>query len=134
LYAYLQEYLRGLIDKLDAQIKRSRERLLADQSGRLTLSKETQAQVDEMANQIKELQDEANQLGEAGEVDESMKKMTEVEAIKVKKDALENPTFPGKEKIMEVCDTCCNFMANTDSDVRKNEHLAGKQLFVSTSQ
>ena len=28
---------------------------------------------------------------------------------------------------MEVCDVCCNFMANTDSEVRKSEHLAGKQ-------
>ena len=28
---------------------------------------------------------------------------------------------------MEVCDICCNFMANTDSEVRKSEHLAGKQ-------
>ena len=33
----------------------------------------------------------------------------------------------GKEKVMEVCDVCCNFMANTDSEVRKSEHLAGKQ-------
>ena len=47
--------------------------------------------------QIKELQDEANRLGEEGEVDESMKKMTEVEALKRKKDGLENPHFPGTE-------------------------------------
>ena len=49
--------------------------------------------------QIKELQDEANRLGEEGEVDESMKKMTEVEALKVKKDGLENPHFPGMEEM-----------------------------------
>merc|ERR1712205_196540 len=28
---------------------------------------------------------------------------------------------------MEVCDVCCNYMANTDSEIRKAEHLAGKQ-------
>jgi len=66
----LMEYLRGLVDKLDGQIKRAKEKLLADQSGRLTLSKETQAQVDQMAAQIKELQEEANTLGESGEVEE----------------------------------------------------------------
>ena len=37
-------------------------------------------------------------MGEEGEVDESMKKMTEVEALKVKKDGLENPHFPGMEE------------------------------------
>ena len=66
----LMEYLRGLVDKLDGQIKRAKEKLLADQSGRLTLSKETQAQVDQMASQIKDLQEEANTLGESGEVEE----------------------------------------------------------------
>lgn len=28
---------------------------------------------------------------------------------------------------MDVCEVCCNFMSNTDSDIRKSEHLAGKQ-------
>ena len=28
---------------------------------------------------------------------------------------------------MDVCEICCNFMSNTDSDIRKTEHLAGKQ-------
>ena len=52
----LQEFLRGHVDKRDSQIKRARDKLAAEQGGRLTLSKETQAQVDEMAAQIKELQ------------------------------------------------------------------------------
>jgi hypothetical protein len=39
-----QEFLRGHVDKLDLQIKRARDKLANDQSGRLTLSKETQAQ------------------------------------------------------------------------------------------
>jgi hypothetical protein len=50
------------------------------------LTFENAPQVDALAAQIKELQDQANQLGEEGEVDESMKKMAEVEAIKVNKD------------------------------------------------
>jgi hypothetical protein len=41
---YAQEFLRGHVDKLDLQIKRARDKLANDQSGRLTLSKETQAQ------------------------------------------------------------------------------------------
>ena len=123
----LCEYLRGLVEKLDLQIKRARDKLASEQNQKIALAPATQAQVDELAAQIKALQEEANTLGEAGEVDESMKKMAAVEEIKKKKEVLENPQFPGKEKIMEVCDICCNYMANTDSEVRKAEHLAGKQ-------
>ena len=115
------------MEKLDLQIKRARDKLASEQNQKIALAPATQAQVDELAAQIKALQEEANTLGEAGEVDESMKKMAAVEEIKKKKEVLENPQFPGKEKIMEVCDICCNYMANTDSEVRKAEHLAGKQ-------
>ena len=55
-------------------------------------------EISDLQYRVKELQDEANRLGEEGEVDESMKKMTEVEALKVKKDGLENPHFPGMEE------------------------------------
>jgi len=99
-----------------------------EQSGKkFQLSKETQAQVDALAQQIKELHQKAQALGDEGEVDGSMKAMSEVEELTKQKETLENPIFPGKEKVMEVCEICCNFMANTDSEVRKAEHLAGKQ-------
>ena len=54
-----------------------------------------------MAAQIKELQDQANQLGEEGEVDESMKKMAEVEAIKVKKDILKSVLKRRKIRLLQ---------------------------------
>ena len=59
------------------------------------LTFENEPQVDALAAQIKELQDQANQLGEEGEVDESMKKMAEVEAIKVNKDILKSSLKKG---------------------------------------
>eukprot|EP00288_Rhodomonas_lens_P014131 CAMPEP_0177704812 /NCGR_PEP_ID=MMETSP0484_2-20121128/8385_1 /TAXON_ID=354590 /ORGANISM="Rhodomonas lens, Strain RHODO" /LENGTH=237 /DNA_ID=CAMNT_0019216219 /DNA_START=70 /DNA_END=779 /DNA_ORIENTATION=+ len=128
-YEYdLMRFLEQLVTDLDKTIKRHQDKLEVDKKTRvINLSKETQAQVDALAKEINELQASAQKLGEEGDVDESMKAMAKVEELKTKKEGLENPTFPGKEKVMEVCDVCCNFMANTDSDVRRAEHLAGKQ-------
>lgn len=56
-------------------------------------------------------------------MDQSMALMQQAEALKVKKEALENPQFPGKEKVMDVCEICCNFMSNTDSEVRITRKL-----------
>eukprot|EP00293_Proteomonas_sulcata_P015905 CAMPEP_0184298264 /NCGR_PEP_ID=MMETSP1049-20130417/9101_1 /TAXON_ID=77928 /ORGANISM="Proteomonas sulcata, Strain CCMP704" /LENGTH=388 /DNA_ID=CAMNT_0026608339 /DNA_START=23 /DNA_END=1190 /DNA_ORIENTATION=+ len=128
-YEYdLFRYLEQLVGDLDKNIKRQKDKLENDRVNKtISLSKETQAQVDALAAQIKELQTKAQELGEEGNVDESMSVMKEVEELQAKKTGLENPQFPGKEKVMEVCEVCCNFMANTDSDVRKAEHLAGKQ-------
>ncbi len=51
-------------------------------------------------------------------MDQSMALMQQAEVLKARKDALENPQFPGKEKVMDVCEVCGNYMSNTDSDVR----------------
>jgi len=45
-----------MVDKLDTQIRRNKDKLVVEQGSKLTLSKETQAQVDELARQIKDLQ------------------------------------------------------------------------------
>jgi len=45
-----------MVDKLDTQIRRNKEKLVVEQGSKLILSKETQAQVDELARQIKDLQ------------------------------------------------------------------------------
>ena len=61
----------------------------------------------------------AQTAGEEGLVDQSVALNQQAEVLRVKKDALENPQFPGKEKVMDVCEVCCNFMSNTDSEVRR---------------
>ena len=52
----MQDFLRQMVDKLDTQIRRNKDKLVVEQGSKLTLSKETQAQVDELARQIKDLQ------------------------------------------------------------------------------
>ncbi|EKX42349.1 hypothetical protein GUITHDRAFT_111624 [Guillardia theta CCMP2712] len=152
-YEYeLMRFLEQLVADLDKSIRRHQEKLKQEQSGKkFNLSKETQAQVlkdllpvlrssliktsakvDALAQQIKELHQKAQALGDEGEVDGSLKAMGEVEELTKQKETLENPIFPGKEKVMEVCEICCNFMANTDSEV-SNSSQGGASCWKATS-
>mmetsp|Transcript_39134 Transcript_39134/g.96324 ORF Transcript_39134/g.96324 Transcript_39134/m.96324 type:complete len:350 (+) Transcript_39134:42-1091(+) len=135
-YEYeLYKFLDQLITNLDRAIKRQKDKITADTNARrVTLSKDTLAQVDGLAKQIADMQTRAQTLGEEGNIDESMAMLKEAEELKKQKDALENPVAEGKEKRLEVCDICCNLMSEGDKKAetlaaqqRMQEHLTGKQ-------
>lgn len=128
-YEYdLMTRLSGMVYDLDKTIKRNQDKLMQENAyGKIQLSKETLAVIDGINAEVKELQAQSQAAGENGDVDASMAFDKQTEALLAKKTSLENPEFPGKEKVMDVCEICCNFMSNTDSDIRKAEHLAGKQ-------
>lgn len=52
-----------------------------------------------LSAEIKELQAQSQAAGENGDVDASMAMQKQAEALLAQKDTLENPQFPGKEKV-----------------------------------
>jgi len=128
-------FLEQLVSDTDRNIRRNKERVDRDNANKqVALSKDTLVQVEALAKQIAELHQSAEKLGEEGNLDESMAAMAKAEALLAQKKTLENPVNASKEKIMEVCEICCNFMTVSDREseseaakARIAEHLNGKQ-------
>lgn len=128
-------FLEQLVSDTDRNIRRNKERVDRDNANKqVALSKDTLVQVEALAKQIAELHQSAEKLGEEGNLDESMAAMAKAETLLTQKKTLENPVNASKEKIMEVCEICCNFMTVSDREseseaakARIAEHLNGKQ-------
>lgn len=128
-------FLEQLVSDTDRNIRRNKERVDRDNANKqVVLSRDTLVQVEALAKEIAELHQSAEKLGEEGNLEESMAAMAKAEALLAQKTALENPVNASKEKIMEVCEVCCNFMTVSDREseseaakARIAEHLNGRQ-------
>jgi hypothetical protein len=88
-----------------------------------------QVEIDEIQSQIQTLQIEMQKLGEEGKVDQSQGLMKLVEELLAKQKVLEldRPVWMvdhSSQDIKQVCDVCGVF---TESKVRDESHLVGKQ-------
>lgn len=105
--------------------------------------KETQEELSEEANtkaetihtlgeQIGTLMAKAEEVGAAGEVEESMKMLEEVEQLKLKKQAAETdfrnsmPASSYQQQKLRVCEVCGAYLGIHDNDRRLADHFGGK--------
>lgn len=126
------EHLQAFIADCDRRTEAAKRRLAETQE-------ELTAEVQAKANVVHELSEEigkklakAEALGEAGEVEESMKLMGEIEELRAKKARAEHeyrssiPASSYQQQKLRVCEVCSAYLGIHDNDVRLADHFGGK--------
>lgn len=126
------EHLQAFIGDCDRRTEAAKQRLAETQE---ELSAEVAVKancVHELAEQIGQKLAKAEQLGEEGFVEESMKLMEEVEELRKKKLEAEQDyrnSMPGssyQQQKLRVCEVCSAYLGIHDNDRRLADHFGGK--------
>ncbi|PRP86887.1 hypothetical protein PROFUN_03635 [Planoprotostelium fungivorum] len=142
-YGYEQDLIRELesiVHDCDRKINNARKRLEHNQEVEKQLSGETEA--DDLGPEIEKLIKKAEELGEEGEVDESLKVMEQVNNLKAQQQAdkarrqamttppaipaLEIGPLSNQQQKLRVCDVCAALLSIIDSDKRLADHFGGR--------
>nr|XP_019046562.1 small nuclear ribonucleoprotein [Kwoniella bestiolae CBS 10118]OCF25492.1 small nuclear ribonucleoprotein [Kwoniella bestiolae CBS 10118] len=133
--AFRQEHenkLYGFVDDIDRRIRASQRKLeKTPEENRKTI--DLMREIGEIELSIQGGTEEIEALGEAGKVEESMEKLSAVDALKqLKADKEkelqhlnENAGASGHQKL-RVCETCGAMLSVLDSDKRLADHFGGK--------
>ncbi|XP_055548159.1 putative RNA-binding protein Luc7-like 2 isoform X2 [Wyeomyia smithii] len=126
------EHLQAFIADCDRRTEAAKKRLAETQE-------ELTAEVAAKANAVHELAEEigkklakAEALGEAGQVEESMKLMSEIDELRAKKIKAEQeyrsaiPASSYQQQKLRVCEVCSAYLGIHDNDVRLADHFGGK--------
>ncbi|XP_055380894.1 putative RNA-binding protein Luc7-like 2 isoform X1 [Condylostylus longicornis] len=126
------EHLQAFIADCDRRTEAAKKRLAETQE-------ELTAEVAEKANAVHALAEEigkklakAEALGEAGQVEESMKLMTEIDELRAKKFKAEYeyrssmPASTYQQQKLRVCEVCSAYLGIHDNDIRLADHFGGK--------
>ncbi|GAB0098002.1 putative RNA-binding protein Luc7-like 2 [Sergentomyia squamirostris] len=126
------EHLQAFIADCDRRTDAAKKRLAETQE-------ELTAEVAQKANVVHQLAEEigkklakAEALGEAGEVEESMKLMEEIDELRAKKVRAEHeyrssmPASTYQQQKLRVCEVCSAYLGIHDNDVRLADHFGGK--------
>lgn len=126
------DHLLAFISDCDRRTESAKKRLAETQE-------ELTAEVAEKANKVHKLSEEigkklakAESLGQAGEVEESMKLMTEIEELRADKIKAEHeyrssiPASSYQQQKLRVCEVCSAYLGIHDNDVRLADHFGGK--------
>ncbi|KAG5679742.1 hypothetical protein PVAND_009286 [Polypedilum vanderplanki] len=126
------EHLQAFIADCDRRTEAAKRRLAETQE-------ELSAEVQSKANAVHELAEEigkklakAEALGEAGQVEESMQLMGEIEELRAKKARAEHeyrssiPASSYQQQKLRVCEVCSAYLGIHDNDVRLADHFGGK--------
>lgn len=126
------EHLQAFISDCDRRTEAAKKRLAETQE-------ELTAEVAEKANAVHALAEEigkklakAEALGEAGEVEESVKLMKEIEELRAKKVQAEHeyrismPASTYQQQKLRVCEVCSAYLGIHDNDIRLADHFGGK--------
>ncbi|XP_058062853.1 putative RNA-binding protein Luc7-like 2 isoform X1 [Anopheles bellator] len=126
------EHLQAFIADCDRRTEAAKKRLAETQE-------ELTAEVAAKANAVHELAEEigkklakAEALGEAGQVEESMKLMSEIEEFRSKKNRAEQeyrssiPASTYQQQKLRVCEVCSAYLGIHDNDIRLADHFGGK--------
>jgi len=126
------EHLQAFISDCDRRTESAKKRLAETQE-------ELTAEVAEKANKVHKLSEEigkklakAESLGQAGEVEESMKLMNEIEELRAEKVKAEHeyrssiPASSYQQQKLRVCEVCSAYLGIHDNDVRLADHFGGK--------
>lgn len=112
---------------------------IADCDRRTDAAKTRLAEVAVKANAVHLLAEEigkklakAEALGEAGEVEESVQLMTEIDELRTKKTQAEHeyrssmPASSYQQQKLRVCEVCSAYLGIHDNDIRLADHFGGK--------
>lgn len=126
------EHLQAFIADCDRRTEAAKQRLKETQE-------ELTAEVAEKANAVHALAEEigkklakAEALGEAGEVEESMSLMKEIDELRTKKIKAEHeyrtsmPASTYQQQKLRVCEVCSAYLGIHDNDIRLADHFGGK--------
>lgn len=126
------EHLQAFIADCDRRTEAAKQRLKETQE-------ELTAEVAEKANAVHALAEEigkklakAEALGEAGEVEESMSLMKEIDELRSKKIKAEHeyrtsmPASTYQQQKLRVCEVCSAYLGIHDNDIRLADHFGGK--------
>lgn len=126
------EHLQAFIADCDRRTEAAKKRLAETQE-------ELTAEVAAKANAVHELAEEigkklakAEALGEAGQVEESMKLMSEIDELRARKTKAEQeyrsaiPASSYQQQKLRVCEVCSAYLGIHDNDVRLADHFGGK--------
>lgn len=107
------------------KLEDTQEELSEDAAEKLT-------EMNEFDEQIGTKLAKAEEFGNTGQVDESIKLLQEVDELKKKKDELKSAfrnSVPGslhQQQMLRVCDICGAYLGIQDNDKRLAEHFGGK--------
>ncbi|XP_075230717.1 putative RNA-binding protein Alsin2 isoform X2 [Lycorma delicatula] len=126
------EHLQTFISDCDHRTELAKQRLAETQE-------ELSAEVAVKANHVHQLAEEigkklarAEQLGEEGFVEESLKLMEEIEELRKKKNEAEDvyrnsmPASSYQQQKLRVCEVCSAYLGIHDNDRRLADHFGGK--------
>ncbi|XP_020809572.1 putative RNA-binding protein Luc7-like 1 isoform X2 [Drosophila serrata] len=126
------EHLQAFIADCDRRTDSAKQRLKETQE-------ELTAEVAEKANAVHGLAEEigkklakAEALGEAGEVEDSMELMKEIDELRGKKIKAEHeyrtsmPASTYQQQKLRVCEVCSAYLGIHDNDIRLADHFGGK--------
>eukprot|EP00045_Choanoeca_perplexa_P005271 m.44583 g.44583 ORF g.44583 m.44583 type:complete len:309 (+) comp13030_c0_seq1:69-995(+) len=127
----LLEVFYRLIREVDMKVRRANERLERDNKFDSAM-KVKAARVEEISEIMGKKLAEAEALGEQGKVEESLKLMAEVEALKGQRAEAEAefkellPPGSQQQQKLRVCEACGSFLSIFDNDRRLADHFGGK--------
>ena len=126
------EHLQAFISDCDRRTEAAKKRLAETQE-------ELTAEVAAKANAVHQLAEEigkklakAEALGEAGQVEESIKLMSEIDELRLNKLKAEQeyrssiPASSYQQQKLRVCEVCSAYLGIHDNDIRLADHFGGK--------
>ena len=129
----LKRILDNLVRDCDARVRRVQERCDAENeraNAPPQIPPEERAILDGYAAQIKSLAEEAEALGEAGDVDGAQAAVAKSESLEKLRAAMEARLAPPKTrapKTSHACPVSAVLLTSADSESRRAEHVTGKQ-------
>lgn len=126
------EHLQAFIADCDRRTDAAKKRLAETQEV-LTAEVAVKANaVHQLAEEIGKKLAKAEALGEAGEVEESIQLMAEIDELRAKKVTAEHdyrssmPASSYQQQKLRVCEVCSAYLGIHDNDIRLADHFGGK--------
>lgn len=126
------EHLQAFIADCDRRTDAAKTRL-AETQEELTAEVAVKANaVHQLAEEIGKKLAKAEALGEAGEVEESVALMSEIDELRAKKSQAEQeyrasmPASSYQQQKLRVCEVCSAYLGIHDNDIRLADHFGGK--------
>ncbi|KAK3787619.1 hypothetical protein RRG08_034322 [Elysia crispata] len=126
------EHLQSFIADCDRKTEVAKRRLKETQEELSEDANVKAEQIHALGEQIGTLMAKAEEVGAEGQVEESMKMLEEVEALKVKKTQAElefrnsMPASSYQQQKLRVCEVCGAYLGIHDNDRRLADHFGGK--------
>mmetsp|Transcript_4261 Transcript_4261/g.7334 ORF Transcript_4261/g.7334 Transcript_4261/m.7334 type:complete len:326 (+) Transcript_4261:85-1062(+) len=120
----LKVLLGKLVADCDHRISKAEEKANMENAP-TPLSDTEKEQIEGWSAEMKKLNEESDKAADEGDVDAAEVAVTRIEAVKKMKQDLERSKYPSK--IVSVCQVSGVYLSSADSELRKLDHLKGKQ-------